>query len=188
MHNVHFILINADSAKDAAIDAENEILEWGTDNNWRSIGGVASEDGTDDLECYESKGYPLSFLDDLEGIPKGGSCFERTVAYVKQMIGDPIQLYNGSYPPAANMKEALALICERLTAFDTENGNSHELWAAHRNLQQLEQMMDGRGALADPEAGIPEFYAWSFDEVGLTDMTGNTEGAKRYLVFLDMHS
>jgi hypothetical protein len=47
MHTLHFIVIQADSAADAASDVESEIIQWGNENNWRSIGGVASEDGQD---------------------------------------------------------------------------------------------------------------------------------------------
>ena len=186
MHNLHLILVNADSAEDAASSAASETIEWGNDNNWRSIGGVVSEDGADVIQNHEGFGYPLSFFDNEEGLPKEGNYFEKGVAFIKRLINDPIQLNHGGYPLCADMKEALAAICGRLTAFDTENGSSHELWAAHRNLQQLEQIMDGRGAIASD--CIPEFYAWQFDEVGLTDMTCNTQGAKRYLVLLDMHS
>src|SRR5262249_15532871 len=64
MHTLHFILINADSAQEAASSAESEILNWGNDNNWRSIGGVASEDGTDDIDNHEGARWPLSFLGD----------------------------------------------------------------------------------------------------------------------------
>lgn len=53
MHTLHFILINADSAQDAATSAEGAILHWGDENNWRSIGGIASEDGTDDIDNHE---------------------------------------------------------------------------------------------------------------------------------------
>ena len=35
---------------------------------------------------------------------------------------------------------------------------------------------------------IPELYAGQFDEDGLTDLTEQSEGARRYLVYLDMHS
>ena len=35
MHNLHFILINADSAAEAASGVENEILDWSDENNWR---------------------------------------------------------------------------------------------------------------------------------------------------------
>jgi hypothetical protein len=52
MHNLHFLLIKADAAIDAAAEADSLILDWGDEDNWRSIGGVASEDGSDDIENH----------------------------------------------------------------------------------------------------------------------------------------
>ena len=91
MHNLHLILINADSAEDAASSAESEILQWGNENNWRSIGGVASEDGADDIENHAESGWPLSFLDAEEGVPKDGNYFQRAIAYLKRGVCDPIK-------------------------------------------------------------------------------------------------
>jgi hypothetical protein len=73
MHNLHFLLINADSAADAASETESLILDWGNENNWRSVGGIASEDGSDDVENKDDGCWGLSFLDEEEGIPKEGS-------------------------------------------------------------------------------------------------------------------
>lgn len=85
------------------------------------------------------------------------------------------------------MKAALHAIADRLYEFDPDSGSSQVMWEASRALTQIEQILDARGALADA-GGIPEFYPWKFDQEGLTDMTEHTQGAKRYLVFLDMHS
>jgi len=187
MHTLHFILINADSAQEAATSMEEEILQWGDDNNWRSIGGIASEDGTDDIENHDDARWPLSFLDDEEGLPKDGTYFQRAITYLKQSITDPITLRYSPYSEYPDMRAALHAIADQLYAFDPAIGSSLFLWEASRGLTQIEQILDARRALAHA-GGIPEFYRWQFDHEGLTDMTPNTEGAKRYLVFLDMHS
>ncbi|MBX9726454.1 MAG: hypothetical protein K2X09_04240, partial [Rickettsiales bacterium] len=85
MHNLHLILVNADSAEDAASSAASETIEWGNDNNWRSIGGVVSEDGADMIQNHEGFGYPLSFFDNEEGLPKEGNYFEKGVAFIKRL-------------------------------------------------------------------------------------------------------
>jgi peptidoglycan/xylan/chitin deacetylase (PgdA/CDA1 family) len=187
MHTLHLILINADSAQDAASSAESEILHWGNDNNWRAIGGIASEDGADDIENHEGTRWPLSFLDSEEGVPKDGTYFQRAIAYLKQSVTDPINLRYSPYGEYPDMKAALRAIANLLYDFDPDTGSSQVMWELSRAIQQMEQILDARGALADA-GGIPEFYPWQFDQEGLTDMTPNTDGAKRYLVFLDMHS
>ena len=188
MHCLHFILINADSAEDAAGSTETEILEWGNENNWRSIGGVASEDGTDDIENHQDGRWSLSFLDSVESVPRDGTYFQRAVAYLKQSITDPIRLpYWSAAPEYPDMQAALRAIAGQLCEFDPDTGSSHVMWEASRALKHIEQILDARGALADA-VDIPEFYRWDFEQFGLTDMTENTEGARRYLVFFDMHS
>ncbi len=47
---LHLIIVNVESALEATNEVKSEILECGNDNNWRSIGGVASEDGKDILD------------------------------------------------------------------------------------------------------------------------------------------
>ena len=44
MHNLHFILVKANSGEEACKQAENEIIDWGTDNNWRTMCGAVSQD------------------------------------------------------------------------------------------------------------------------------------------------
>ena len=44
MHNLHFCVVNASSPQEACDAVETEISEWGTENNWRTIGGCISED------------------------------------------------------------------------------------------------------------------------------------------------
>ncbi len=90
MHNLHFILIKADAATDAAFEAENLILDWGDENNWRCVGGIASEDGSDDIENHDDGRWGLSFLDGEEGIPKEGTYFSRAVAYLHREITEPV--------------------------------------------------------------------------------------------------
>ena len=66
MHNLHLLLINAPTATDAADKADALIDGWGNDNNYYSIGAVASEDGTDDIDDCDGE-YPLSCVDDCDG-------------------------------------------------------------------------------------------------------------------------
>jgi len=44
MHNLHYIVVQAETAKEAVSEAENMISDWGTENNWRSFGGCVSQD------------------------------------------------------------------------------------------------------------------------------------------------
>jgi hypothetical protein len=77
-------------------------------------------------------------------------------------------------------------IADQIYDFDPDTGSSQALRETQRAAERLKHILDARGALAD--ACIPEFYPWHFDQEGLTDTTEHTQVAKRYRVFLDMHS
>jgi hypothetical protein len=97
MHNLHFILIKADAARDAGFEAESLILGWGDENNWRRVGGIASEYGGDDIENDGDARWGLSFLDAEEGVPKDGTYFSRAAAYLQRQIMEPVTLPFGPY-------------------------------------------------------------------------------------------
>jgi hypothetical protein len=187
MHNLHFLLIKADAAIDAAAEADSLILDWGDEDNRRTIGGVASEDGSDDIENHEDARWGLSFLDGEEGIPGEGTYFSRAVAYLHREIAEPVIFPWPPFSAHADFRSALDQLAGLLHAFDPASGKSFDLWAIGRNTKHLSKLLDSRRAQAQGEA-IPQFYDWQFDQFGLTDLTEISDGARRYLVFLDMHS
>ena len=38
MHNLHYIVVQAETPEDAMSEAETMISDWGTENNWRCFG------------------------------------------------------------------------------------------------------------------------------------------------------
>src|SRR5579875_3966759 len=167
MHNLHFILIRADSAKEAASEAENFILNWGDDNNWRCAGGIASEDGNDDIDNHEDARWGLSFLDDEAGIPEEGTYFRRAVAYLHREIERPVTLPWAPYSTHPDLNGALHHLGVLLRKFDPGRGNTNDLWAIGRNLKYLSELIDSRRARKQGEE-IPQYYDWQFDQFGLT--------------------
>jgi hypothetical protein len=187
MHNLHFILIKADSAADAAAEAENLILDWGDEDNRRRVGGVASEDGSDDIDNHDDGRWGLSFLDDEEGVSRDGTHFSRAVAYLHRQIAEPGAFPATPHSTHPDLDSALRELSDRLRAFDPARGDTHDLWCVRHNLKHLSELIDSRRRREQGEV-IPEFFPWQFDHFGLTDLTAHSEGARRYLVFLDMHS
>ena len=188
MHNLHLIMVNADSAQDAASNVEDAINDWGNENNWRRIGGIASEDGTDDIDNHDDARWDLSFLDEEEGVTKEGTYFSRAVAYIRSMTEGPIRLRDmpTNYP---DVDSAVAALCEMLRGFkvDADNNNKYKLFQVSRNFRHIHEFAINNNA--DKEGLVPsEFYAWEFDEFGFTDLSNEYEGKKVYIVFLDMHS
>ena len=136
MHNLHFILIKADSAAEAAREAENLILDWGNENNWRCVGGIASEDSSDDIENHDNGAWGLSFLDEEKGIPREGTYFSRAVAYLHREIAQPL----------AGLRSTLDQFSDALRAFDVDSGSPGQLDDIGRTLQQLCEHLWSQGA------------------------------------------
>jgi hypothetical protein len=187
MHNLHFILLNADSATSAAYEAENLILEWGDENNWRCVGGVASEDGSDDIENHNDGRWGLSYFNAEQGIPNEGTHFSRAVADLHRQIAEPVVFPATPRSTHPDLASALRELGDHLRAFDPAHGDTHDLWCVRHNLEHLSELIASRRRREQGEA-IPGFFPWHFDHFGLTDLTEDSEGARRYLVFLDMHS
>ncbi len=185
MHTLHFLLINADSAAEAAAEATNEIVDWGNEDNWRGIGGIASEDGLDDVENAEGGRWGLSFLEHNDPPTHSCTAFERTIAYLIGLLEEPITLADLS--THATLQDAVTNVVANLQTIDFETDAPSVLWDASRNLQRLQQLSCARSAL-EHGTDIPELYSWEFSEHGLTDLTGSTEGRQRYILFLDMHN
>jgi hypothetical protein len=187
MHTLHFILLNADSAAEAAQEADSLILHWGDENNWRSVGGVASEDGSDDIENHDDGGWCLSYLDGENGVSSDSTYFSRAVALLRLKITGPVTLPVTPHSTHPDLKSAIGELSDRLRAFDPQSGDTHDLWCVRHNLKYLSEVIHSRRR-QDQGEPIPEFFHWQLDHFGLTDMTEESDGARRYLVFLDMHS
>jgi hypothetical protein len=187
MHNLHFLLVSAESAKEAATEAESAISDWGDCNNWHNVGGIASEDGSDDMENLEGGNWGLSYLDEIGGIPKDGTYFNRAVAALHKEIANPVTLPYGPSSTHPDLRSACAELGSRLQALGAEENCAMELSTIGLNIQHLSNLLLSR---SDRERGdgIPQLYPGRFDEFGLTDLCEETEGSRRYLVFLDMHS
>jgi hypothetical protein len=114
MHNLHYIIINADSASDAAESALLEIQDWGNENNWRSVGGVASEDGTDLIENYQDAIWPLSSLKPDNASPDDNSYFAWALAKIWEKIEGNIELPYRPYEKSYDLRVTLTGIALEL--------------------------------------------------------------------------
>lgn len=184
-HNVHFLLIKASSAADAACIAAENTCDWGDINNFSCIGGIASEDGGDDVDNYDDGGWSLAFLDD-ENVPKHGTYFSRAVFYISQLSAE-IVIQHGMPERYKDFRSALNDVRGQFEAFNPDNYNGDELGKLRRHLKHLYEVIGTSSALKTASS-IPELHAWDFMEEGCTDMTHLSCGDKRNMVFLDMHS
>ena len=161
MHNLHLITIRADTPKDACNELENEIVEWGNENNWRTICGSISEDN----EIYiHDKEYGR---------------FTPAKNMKISDVGKMIKGWVGSF--GYNPTEALFKF-----HMDQQTLSSQDWWLLGEYCDFKQHQID----FYREKFNIweTEYRSWELDENGLTSLIRQNEGKKRFVIFLDMHS
>ena len=105
--NLHFCVVRAESVQSAGkIIASHIQQEFGGYDNYYTIGGIASEDGSDDLVCYHDtmSPFPLITLDDI-GVSKEGTYFARVIKWVSKSLPPPEKLQSDGDMPVVNPNE-----------------------------------------------------------------------------------
>ena len=160
MHNLHFIRVKADTPEDACDIAENSILHWGDENNWRIIGGCVSEHN--EVYCNDSSSRWVPDVD-------------TTIDKINDMCND--WLSESDY-----YKEVFDRCAQGLeeSPFD---------WYSAKKYCEHMYEVSALGVKTKPfDVLQDEFFSWKLDECGVTDMEHRREGDTTYVVFLDMHS
>lgn len=165
MHNIHFIIVKANSGEEACKEADALILDWGDENNWRTMCGAVSLEG----EVYDAgDGRYRPHETDYQTIDKINEA-------VKKWMQD--SFYGATAKEKLDKGET-----------DLSEWNSVELWSLSKHAKHLSEAHPYK----DREFNLMEgdtFYAYQYDECGLTDMSWNsTDGEKGWIVFCDMHS
>ena len=161
MHNLHLITVMADSPKAACINTENEIVEWGNENNWRTICGCISED--DEIYIHDKE-------------------YGRFAPAKNMKISDVEKLIKGwtgsfGYDPREVLVKFL---------IDQQTLSSQDWWLLREYCDFKQHQIDfNREKFNIWET---EYRSWQLDENGVTNMRRCNEGEKKYVVFLDMHS
>lgn len=67
MHNLHILVVKAESGREACSIAAGSIEDWGNENNWRCFGGAISEKGEIHLEDHSAR-WSTNDLSKIEAI------------------------------------------------------------------------------------------------------------------------
>lgn len=166
MHILHFVTVRAESAQDAMSTVETEIVDYGNENNWRSICGAVSEDNE-------------VTIGDKDGlfVPKPDTTIESINAVVRELLKRP----------PANAENGLELIKKVAAGEQIEN---HEWWNIGQYAERQYEVA-GRGDDYDILQDEDGLYRGQYDTQGVTPIDDGgfeEEGTKLYVVFVDMHS
>ena len=160
MHNLHYVLTKADDAEDAGSQVEMAIEDFGNENNWRSIGGVISLDGTEEIHNLGDARWTLDDLNENEG-------------------NTPLEKAYSELGIVANSaKKKQQELAEQVKNLGSDEGS---LWTLKRDIIALIE--------AHTFGKAQTMNEYAYDEFGITDMRYNDEDTrKEYLVMVDMHS
>lgn len=159
MHNLHFIVVKAETGEDACSEAESFLFDWGNENNWRTMCGAVSENN----EIYNSGDGRWAPDEDSDTIEK---------------INTRVQGWILEDGYGRQAKEA----------FDAgKNVNDFtlsELWSLEHYAKKLHE----RKSIGNKPFNVLEdfYYEYEYDECGVTHIDG--EEGKTWVVFCDMHS
>jgi hypothetical protein len=162
MHNLHFIVLHANSGAEACRRAESLLSDWGTENNWREICGAVSESNSV-YQSGEGRFQPEENMTIAE-------CNKWASVWV-----DDLQEWDVAQ--------------EKLNNGDTDL-SKWELWELYSLKCYAEHMHETRSKRGKEFNVLTDYlYDWSFCHEGVTQIDDyQHEGGERWVVFVDMHS
>ena len=161
MHNLHYLIVEAETGKDACNDALQETWEWGNENNWRCAGGAISEDG----EVY------------LTGEGRWQPNEGDTVESIEQEIIKEAK-------DNSTVSDEVKALATKLA--DGKLSDTLDMYVLRKHLVELEASAWFNKSKARTFKDGMAYRNWELDEYGATNMY-NGDG-KLWVVYLDMHS
>lgn len=161
MHNLHLVVVKADSPEDACNMVETEIMDWGTENNWRTICGCISKSG----ETYEHE---------------SGRWSPTTIEEIKK---DIIQDVKTGCEYDKEVFESVLNGTKKLEDMGWLDWYRIKSYAEHMSdvVPFLENIKDD-----DFDIWNVNYKEYKYDEFGITNL--GFDGENEYIVFVDMHS
>lgn len=164
MHNLHLVRVKANSGQEACEGVESAIMDFGNENNWRTMCGAVSEDN----EVYDAgEGRYRPTENELTTI-------EKLNEVMNNWLGDTF------YGATAKLRFEKG-------ETNLDEWDAHELWSLSKYAEHLSEAHRYKGksfnVLED------NFFSYKYDECGLTDLEWSVgDGDKVWIVFVDMHS
>lgn len=168
-HNLHYLVVNATSGKEACEVVLSHISGWGDENNWHSIGGAVSETN----EIYVED-------DGARWVPHPDDSILNLSSHVQEQA---------TSNPYKDQIEKLHQ--DLLTLFISPESLTSVQWHILGNYCRHNEARLNAGIREGKPFNILEdsYKEWELDEFGVTNLVQETEeGEQVWIVFLDMHS
>ena len=161
MHNLHFLVVSATNIDEAISTAKGLTNDWGSENNWSTFLSVFSEDGLEQKILEQEARWNFANL--------------HAVYKTAQNWVIPNLEYE------ANSHKIM------LRAVNNEIID----WLDWYKIQKYAEFKHHSSHITIPDSYNlfqTEFYPYQLDTNGVTHLTVPTEGSKKYVIVVDMHS
>ena len=164
MHNLHLVVVIAETGQDACNAVEAWLEEWGTDNNWRGMCGAVSQDNVVYIPSDAGRFPPDDEYNTIEKINK---------MVAGRVNGEPWT------------KDSFDKLMRG------EKMDSQDWWGVKDYAKHMVEKVASKDSNIDVLDGF-SFFEYSYDESGVTQLDNGDgeigEGEKKWVVFVDMHS
>jgi hypothetical protein len=160
MHNLHLLVVSATNIGEAIQDADLLTNDWGNENNWRTFLSAFSEDGLEQ-KILDTKDWDLNSLHDVYRMAQGW--VQSDEEYENKNINLMTKAIN---------KE----ITDWLDWYKIQKYAEFKHYSSHITIPDSYNLFQ------------TEFYPYQLDTNGVTHLTVPTEGSKKYVIVVDMHS
>jgi len=165
MHNLHLLVVIAETGKEACDSAEAWLEEWGTENNWRCMCGAVSQDDEVFVPADAGRFPPDDNDNTIEKINKMVAGWVNAEAWTKSYF-------------------------DKLMA-GKEEMTSQDWWGVKDYAKHMVEKTASKDSNIDVLDGF-SYFEYSYDEIGVTQLDNGDgtvgEGEKKWVVFVDMHS
>jgi hypothetical protein len=170
-HNLHFLVVRAESPEDACQKAEERVFDFGNENNWRTICGCVSEKNevfsNDESGRYSPEQTGYKTIEKINKVVK---------RWCRGTIGTRAE---------EKLKRAKAKI-------NLKRWNSLELFSLERIVHHLYQVKNIGVPVKEFNVLEHNFFPCEYTECGVTQFDDEVEkdnesNMQIFVVFLDMH-
>jgi hypothetical protein len=163
MHNLHFIVLHANSGAEACERAESQMSNWGNDNNWRVFCGAVSEKNV----VYQNGQGRFQ--------PEENMTIEECNKWAFVWVNDLDEYHDVAQKKLRNGDTDLST-WEKWELYSLKSLAGHLYETCNKGGKEFNVLTD-------------HLYDWSFHHEGVTQIDDyQHEGSERWVVFVDMHS
>lgn len=165
MHNIHYLKTRSKSAEEACNYIENYVEDWGNENNYFSVCGSFNSDGS---KFHELKGFNRWGIRN-----EAGNIL--TFKEVEEHINNNIDSYKEKENPQQILDNAL---------HNDRSGDWYTLELFAKRGYQIATFKNKERF----DISTDEYFAYQYDEFGLTNTYEGDENDEEFIVMIDMHS